>query len=242
MTNDGQGFAASRAQFTTTHWSIVLSARELSSDSGQKALQKLCASYWPAIYSFLRRKAYSPEDAKDIAQDFFAMLLRRETFGIADPQRGRFRTFLLECLRRFLVDETRRSHSQKRGGGQHPISLDELTEENYLEPISLETPADELYDARWRRVLLQQALQRLEQEFASAGKERHFQLLKDFLTAPASPGSYDPASAALGTSSKTVAVTIYRMRQRFREIVREELAQTVASQAEFDLEARALFG
>src|SRR5437868_14714169 len=100
MTSDAHLFRPSGAQFTTTHWSIVLSARELSSDSGQKALEKLCSSYWPATYSFLRRKGYSPEDAKDLAQDFFAILLRRETFGIADPQRGRCRTFLLECLRR----------------------------------------------------------------------------------------------------------------------------------------------
>jgi RNA polymerase sigma-70 factor (ECF subfamily) len=242
MITDGQSFAASGAQFTSTRWSVVLSAREASGDAGRKALEKLCSSYWPAIYSFLRRKGHSPEDAKDLTQDFFAMLLRRDTFGAADPQRGRFRSFLLECLRHFLVDELRRACSQKRGGGQRPISFDDPDQQSYLEPVSPETSPEELYDRRWRSVLLQQAIKRLEQEFTGAGKQRHFELLKEFLTASATSGAYHPVATALGASPQTIAVTIHRMRQRFREIVREELAQTVASRAEFDLEARTLFG
>lgn len=244
MPTDSHAFAGagSGVQFRTTHWSLVLSAADTASDSGQRALEKLCAIYWPAIYSFLRRKGRNPHDAKDLAQDFFTRILRRETFSQADPGRGRFRTFLLECLHSFLVDEQRHAARQKRGGGITPLSLDEAAEESFIEPFSPETGPGELFDRRWRLVLLQQALQRLEREFLEAGKAAQFTLLKEFLTSPAVAGAYDPVAARLSASPRAIAVTIHRMRHRFRELVREELAQTVSSRAELEQELRVLFG
>lgn len=229
--------------FTSTHWSMVLSAREGLSLTSQAALERLCRAYWPPIYAFLRRKGHAPPDAQDLAQEFFARLLRRETFADADPQRGRFRTFLLSALSCFLIDEHRRATRQKRGGGEQPISLDdEQAEELYLEVPGPGLSPDQMFDRRWRLALLQQALRRLESECAAAGKQRQFTSLKEFLTSPASVGAYDPIAAELGTSPRTIAVTIHRLRQRFRELVREEVAQTVTNPAEFDEELKLLFG
>ncbi|MCI0537276.1 MAG: sigma-70 family RNA polymerase sigma factor [Verrucomicrobiales bacterium] len=229
-------------QFTTTHWSLVLRSREKGQAERASALEQLCRVYWPPIYSFLRRKGHPPDQAQDLSQEFFAQFLRREAFADADPARGRFRTFLLAALACFLIDERRRASRQKRGGGEQPVSLDEAEEEQFLQPASPELGPDQLFDRRWRLVLLQESLRKLEREFLAAGKERQFGLLKEFLTAPASIGAYGPIASELGISPRTLAVTIHRMRQRFREIVREQLAQTVTNSTEFEEELRLLFG
>src|SRR5439155_26418131 len=159
----------------------------------------LCRAYWPPIYAFLRRKGHGQPDAQDLTQEFFARLLRREMFGDADPQRGRFRTFLLSALSCFLVDEHRRATRQKRGAGQQPMSLDdEQGEAGYLEISSPDLTPGEMFDRRWRLSLLQQALRRLETEFVSLGKQRQFTQLKEFLTGPATVGPYGPIAIELG--------------------------------------------
>jgi RNA polymerase sigma-70 factor (ECF subfamily) len=208
--------------FTSTHWSVVLSAREGLSLTSQAALERLCRAYWPPIYAFLRRKGHAPPDAQDLAKVFRPVAAARDVCGCGS-QRGRFRTFLLSALSCFLIDEHRRATRQKRGGGEQPISLDdEQAEELYLEVPGPGLNPDQMFDRRWRLALLQQALRRLENEFAAAGKQRQFTLLKEFLTGPASVGAYDPIAAELGTSPRTIAVTIHRLRQRFRELVRRK--------------------
>lgn len=232
----------SAAGFGTTRWSVVLAAG--SSDAvAETALERLCRAYWPPIYAFVRRRGHAPSDAQDLTQGFFALLLQREFFADADPHRGRFRTFLLSALTCFLADEQRHATRQKRGGGVVPISLnDDTAEAGYLEIPSPELSPDALFDRRWRLALLQLALDRLEDEFVTAGKSRQFALLKEFLTGPATAGAYEPIARELGLSSRTIAVTIHRMRQRFREAVREEVAQTVSNSVEFDEEINLLFG
>jgi RNA polymerase sigma-70 factor (ECF subfamily) len=232
----------SRAAFATTRWSLVRAAGTGGS-APEEALERLCRGYWAPIYAFVRRKGFSPPDAQDLTQAFFARVLRRETFSQADPRRGRFRTFLLSALSCFLADEHRKATRQKRGGGQELLSLEgSQMEEQFLEVPSPEAGPGELFDRRWRLSLLQQALRRLEAEFVAADKARDFALLKEFLTAPATVGAYDPVAAELGTQPRTVAVMIHRLRRRFRELVREEVAQTVTDPTEFEEELRQLFG
>lgn len=232
----------SGAVFATTRWSRVRSAGT-SKGASLEALDWLCRAYWPPIYAFVRRKGFPPPDAQDLTQAFFAQVLGRKTISEADPQRGRFRTFLLSALNCFLVDEHRKATRQKRGGGQEPLSLEgSQVEEQFLEVPSSEAGPGELFDRRWRLSLLQQALRRLEAEFTTANKARHFALLKEFLTAPATVGAYDPIATQLGTQSRTIAVMIHRMRRRFRELVREEIAQTVSDPLEFEEELKQLFG
>lgn len=232
----------SAAAFATTRWSLVRSAGSPAAGSSE-ALERLCLTYWPPIYAFVRRKGFSPHDAQDLTQEFFARVLRHETFADADAGRGRFRTFLLSSLACFLVDEHRRATRQKRGGGQTPLPIDSShVEEQFLEAPSPEAGPGELFDRRWRLSLLQQALRRLETEFTAAGKQRHFSLLREFLTGPATTGAYDPIATELGVPPRTIAVMIHRLRRRFRELVREEVAQTVTDPAEFEEELRQLFG
>src|SRR5947208_12240797 len=228
--------------FATTHWSVVLAAGESASPEAEAALQKLCRTYWYPLYAYVRRRGHSPHDAQDLTQGFFARLLEKNWVGAADREKGKFRSFLLSVLNHYLGDERDRANAAKRGGGQVLISLDEQTAENLLsqEPASYLSPEKE-FEKRWAAALLQQAMTRLREEFETAGKGRTFDQLKLFLEGEASSGDYGAMAAGLGMSANAIAVAVHRLRQRYRELVRIEVANTVGSPDEVEEEMRHLF-
>ena len=227
--------------FTTTHWSVVRAAGETSSAS-HAALEQLCRVYWPPLYAYIRRQGYPVHDAQDLVQGFFALLLEKNFVGMADREKGKFRSFLLTALNRFLNGERDRTNAAKRGGGKVLISLDEQTGEGLLvlEPASDSTPEKE-FEKNWAITLLRQALARLREESLAAGKAAVFDQLKPFLEGEARSGQYAAAAARLRMSVNGVAVTVHRLRQRYRELVRAEIANTVAGPEELEDELQHLF-
>jgi DNA-directed RNA polymerase specialized sigma24 family protein len=230
------------AQFNTTHWSVVLLAGQQSSAESMAALEKLCRTYWPAIYSFACRKGYSDADAKDFTQQFFSLLLERNDFAGLDARRGKFRTFLLAAFTNFLANEHDRASALKRGGGQVILPLDDLTDEQLGHSAAANNlPPAELYDRNWALTVLAQALARLKAVLVQAGKARQFDLLKAFLTTDGRAADYADAAQQLGVAPASVPVLVHRLRQRYRELVRTELAQTVATPTDLEEEMRHLF-
>jgi len=206
------------------------------------ALEQLCRTYWPPLYAFIWRQGYSPDDAQDLTQEFFARLLERNEFEALSPHKGKFRTFLLTALTHFLSNQRDRARAAKRGGGQQFLSLDEIRTEQlrHLEPADHVTP-DKLFDARWAVAVLEQALAALREEMAGEGKSRHFEELKAFLTEDPEGGAYAGVAERLGTRSQSVAVMVHRLRRRYRELVRAEVANTVTGPMELEQEMRHLF-
>ncbi|MBI2929153.1 MAG: RNA polymerase sigma factor [Verrucomicrobia bacterium] len=229
------------AGFTTTHWSVVLAAGQPDSPQAQAALETLCRTYWYPLYAYVRRRGHGPEDAQDLTQEFFAQLLRKNYPARAERAKGRFRTFLLHTLSQFLADQRERATALKRGGGQVFISLDEESpEDRYrLEPADELTP-EKLFERRWAQTILDQALARLHAEFVGAGKGETYEVLQAFEPGEQSALSYADAAARLGVSESAVKSMIHRLRQRHRELVREEIAHTVPTLAEIDEELRHL--
>ena len=229
-------------RFEATRWSIVIAAGGGAADSqrAHRALEHLCTAYWYPLYAFVRRQGHSPHDAQDLTQEFFARLLARNFLGDADPSKGRFRSFLLGALKHFLSDEWDRARAQKRGGGHQPISLDaESAETRYqLEPAD-ESSAEKIYERRWALALLDEVLKRLRDEFTRDGKEHVFDELKSALTGGKIP--YAEIAARLGVKEGAVRTAIHRLRTRYRDIVRAEIAETVASPADVDAEMQHLF-
>jgi RNA polymerase sigma factor (sigma-70 family) len=232
-----------RPVFVTTHWSVVLSARQKDSPQSAAALETLCRTYWYPLYAYVRRQGQSPHDAQDLTQGFFARLLQKDYLKAAAREKGRFRTFLIVALKRFLANEWDHDRAQKRGGGQPVLSLDtELAEERYrIEPVEGAT-ADRIYERRWALTLLDRTMTRLREEFVVAGKAEEFKRLKACLTADRGDISYAEIAAALGQSEGTVRVAVHRLRKRFREIFREEIAHTVSGPEEIEEEVRYLMG
>ena len=233
---------AGATQFTTTHWSVVLAARDMASPQADVALAELCRTYWYPLYAFVRRKGHGPHDAQDLTQAFFARLLEKNYVAQADRDRGRFRTFLLAALTHFLADEWDKTRRLKRGGDREMISFDAASaEERYrLEPID-QLDAAKLYERRGVTTLFDQVLARLEQEFRDAGKAELFDGLKSSLLAERDGASYAELGAQLGLKEDAVKQAVHRMRRRYRELFREEIAQTVAGPGEVDDELNYLF-
>ena len=231
------------AQFTTTHWSVVLRAGATPSPDSAAALQRLCACYWYPIYAYVRRLGHDPHDAEDMTQDFFARLLRLNSIRAVGPDKGRFRSFLLACLKNSLGDARDAARAVKRGGRVLTLSLDGLSaEERFaLEPVSHTTPEFE-FDRRWTLLLLERSLARLRDEYQATGKTPLFEQLKGFLENPAEDGEYDRAAAALDMTPGNVAVAVHRLRQRYRDLVRAEVANTVSTPDELSEEIAYLFG
>jgi RNA polymerase sigma factor (sigma-70 family) len=227
--------------FATTHWSVVLSARDGQNPRAAQALESLCGAYWYPLYCFVRRQGHSPADAQDLTQEFFARLLHKDYLRSVAPEKGKFRTFLLVLLKRFLADQWDRARAQKRGGGQTHFSLDtELAEGRYqVEPDQGLSP-DRVYDRRWALTLLEQAMTRLRQDFAAAGKSAEFESLKPVLTADKETLAYPELAARLRVSEGAARVAAHRLRRRFREVFRDEIAQTVTCPAEVEEEVRYL--
>lgn len=227
--------------FATTHWSVVLQAGGEPSSHAMAALEKLCHTYWFPLYAFVRRKGLPEEDAKDVTQQFFTNLLERSDFRAVDARRGKFRTFLLTALTHFLANERDRAQAAKRGGGKVIFSLDSLSPEQFqcIEPSSDLSP-DKLFDQRWAVKLLETAVTRLQAEMITADRSKQFEELKKFLADEPDDGDYHNVAARLGSTAQTVAVAVHRMRARYRQLVRSEVANTVSSPMEVDEEMRYL--
>ena len=237
------GAAPSEAWFVTTHWSVVLSAQEADSQHSGAALETLCQTYWYPLYAFVRRQGHGPADAQDLTQEFFARLLRKDYLQSVAREKGKFRTFLLVALKRFLVNEWTRDHAQKRGGNYVHVPLQgHSAETRYLaEPVERLT-AERLYERRWALTLLDRVLDRLREEFATAGKGAIFDQLKGSLMAQRGAVPHRETALALGMSEGAVKVAAHRLRRRFRELFREEVAHTVGSTEEIEEEIRHLLG
>jgi RNA polymerase sigma factor (sigma-70 family) len=232
---------ASQPQFVPTRWTVVLAAQQKGSPTSQEALESLCRAYWFPLYVFVRRQGHGPADAEDLTQEFFARLLAKDYLKAVDREKGRFRTFLLIALKRFLANEWDRTRAQKRGGENLHVSLDTTAAETRyeMEP-SLEQAPERTYDRRWAIALLDRTMNGLREEFAKAGKKTEFEHLKIFLTAE--KGSVDIAAIAkaVGTTEGNLRVAVHRLRRRYRELFREEIAHTVSTPEEIDGEVRHL--
>lgn len=228
--------------FAATHWSLVLAAGRDSTPDARAALEKLCRTYWPPLYSFVRRSGHPPADAQDLTQGFFFQLLQRNFLNAVDPRKGRFRSFLLASLKHYLSNERDRARAQKRGGGQAPISIDaQDAEGRYLhEPADPMTP-DKLYERRWALTVLDQALARLQKEYAASGRGAIFEQLKGELTGAATRSPHMEIGQELGMTPGAVKVAAHRLRQRFGEVLRAEIAETVARPEDVEEEIRQLF-
>lgn len=227
--------------FATTHWSVVLSAQDASAPGATEALDRLCRDYWYPLYAYVRRQGFGAEDAEDLTQDFLADLLRRESLQSVAPEKGRFRSFLLVALKRHLVNARERAGSAKRGGRAVHVPFDtEVAESRYrTEPGDLPS-AERLFERRWTLGLLERVLHRLRTEAGARGKVAEFDALKAFLTAEAPGARYAEAGSALGLAEGAVRVAVHRLRRRFREVFRDEIAHTVARPEDIDDEIRHL--
>ena len=234
---------AGAAQFANTHWSIVLSAGDKRNPTrALQSLEKLCRVYWLPLYTYIRRQGESPPDAQDLTQEFFARLLEKDFLGSADQTKGRFRSFLLASLKHFLSNQRDRQRAQKRGGGQAPLSLDFLEAETSLGfQLADEQTPEKAFAKRWALTLLEQALARLRQEYSERGRQEIFEQLKPTLTEGRGGVAYAELAARLGMSEASVKMAVHRLRQRYREVLRAEIAQTVAHESEVEDELREVF-
>jgi RNA polymerase sigma-70 factor (ECF subfamily) len=234
--------AADARQFATTHWSIVLAAGHGDDTRSREALSRLCQTYWYPLYAFVRRHGHSPEDAQDLTQAFFVHLLEHEVLAKAEQTKGKFRAFLLASLRHFLANERERAQAQKRGGGRSPVSLDAASAETRYrsELADLDSP-DKVFERNWALALMEQVLTRLRSEQARLGKGAQFEQLRDSLMGDPAAPRYADLGAQLGTSADAVKTAVSRLRRRYRELLREEIAHTVSSPAEVEEEIRHLF-
>ena len=227
--------------FVTTHWSVVLASRRNDSTQARAALEKLCQTYWYPLYAFVRRLGQNSHDAQDLVQGFFERCLEKNYLAAADRAKGRFRSFLLLALKRFLANEWDKARSRKRGGGHMPVALDALSaEERYaLEPAD-RLSADKLYERRWALTLLETVLAGLEHEHAAAGRSASFEQLKECLTSVGRSAPYAQLAVKLGITEGAVKVAVHRLRQRYRQLLEDEIAHTVSSPEEVTEERRYL--
>jgi RNA polymerase sigma factor (sigma-70 family) len=242
MVNRTQNSSSAGGRFATTQWSLVLAAADAEDAHGREALAKLCQVYWYPLYAFVRRQGHGPHDAQDLTQEFFLRLLEKDYLGDVDRARGKFRSFLLVALKHFLSKEWARAKTLKRGGGQALISLDALSaEERYRrEPEDNATP-ERLFEQRWALTLLDRVLSRLSEEYETAGKRALFEQLRGCLTGDSGLPPYAELAVRLNLTEGAVKVVVHRLRRRYRGVLRDEIAQTVADPAEIDDEIRELF-
>ena len=229
-------------EFLTTHWSVVLAAGGEESPKAAAALEELCRAYWKPLYAYVRRQGHDPHEAQDLTQEFFTRLLEKHYLELANRERGRFRTFLLTSLKRFLINDWKRASRQKRGGGQGPFSLDgQSAEQDFpFEPAEGLSP-EQIYEKGWATTLLDRALQGLQTDYEAAGMARLFNELKVYIWGEKSGLSYSEIGAQLGLTEGAVKVAAHRMRQRFRQLLRAEIGNTVVDPGEIDAELQYLF-
>jgi len=223
------------ASFATTHWSLVAQSALTDVPKATDALAQLCETYWPPIYSFVRRRGYAAHDAQDLTQSFFAYFLRTKAYARTDRLHGKFRSFLLASVKNFLADNWDRNQAIRRGGGYEFVSLDQETAEAFYDAATAsDSTAERLFELRWAKTLTAGALNSLRLELQAEGKIQLFEQLKGFLAGGSVLPSYDDASARTGLPRATVKTHVHRLRQRYREIVRREVARTVSAPHEID--------
>lgn len=229
--------------FATTHWSVVLTAgSHHDTTRARDALSRLCRVYWYPLYAYVRRRGHSAHDAQDLTQAFFEQLLRRQSLASADPERGRFRSFLLAAMNHFLVSEWKKSVAQKRGGGAENLSLDWAAAEQRfdLEPATTVAP-DRIFERQWALTLLDEVLNRLEREYGAEDKAALFAALKETLMGQRESQPYAELAQSLGMNEGAVKVAVHRLRKRYRELIRAEIANTLDHGEDVEAEMRHLF-
>ncbi len=240
--NDSRDVAPRSPVFVTTHWSVVLTAGRTDTASARDALAKLCQSYWYPLYSYVRRRGHSPQDAEDLTQEFFARFLEQNWVERADREKGRFRTFLLSAMSYFLSNEWDKARAQKRGGGVPLLPLEfDVAETRYSREPADNTTPEQHFERRWVLALLEQVLNRLRAEYEQDGKGDLFAALNPCLVGDRGSQPYAELGAKLGMGEGAVKSAAHRLRQRYRQLLREEIANTVASPGEVDGELRHLF-
>lgn len=228
--------------FATTNWSVVVAASGADSPHAAVALSALCERYWYPLYAFVRRRGYGSADAQDLTQAFFAMVLEKNSFSVADPDRGRFRSFLLGALSNFLMNYWREGCTQKRGGNRPLLSLNfHHAEERYIAEPSHQLTAERIYDRKWALTLLETAMGKLSEEYTQAGKDVLFDGIKSRLGGDSPSISIRHIAAELQMTEGAVKVAVHRLRRRYRDLLRNEIADTVANPADVDDELRTLF-
>ena len=227
------------ARVATTQWSQILAARDGSDTEARKALEGLCQTYWQPLYAYVRHQGSNPDEARDLTQGFFAEFLDKDFLSDVDPEKGRFRAFMLASLRHFLSHERDRAEALKRGGGTTTLSLDvEAGEAGYaLRPTEAMTPVD-VFERRWAMTVLDRAMSRLQEESATSGIGDQFKELKQYLTSAEPQEPYREVGETLGISEGAVATAVHRLRQRYARCLRVEIAETVVNPAEIDDELR----
>ena len=228
--------------FATTHWSVVLRAGSGDSPQSHSALANLCQTYWPPLYGFIRRQGHSPHDAEDLTQEFFERLIEKNYIADAQVDKGKFRTFLLVAVKRFLANEWHRARALKRGGGVSVVSINQTAAETAfdLEPKDVAT-ADRLFEQRWALTLLDTVLTRLRDEQMARAKSELFNALREALMGEKAATTYAEIARRFGITEAAVKMTVQRLRRRYRELLREEVAKTVADAEDIDAEIRHLF-
>ena len=229
------GSVAGERRFATTQWTLVVAAGDRRQPEADAALATLCERYWYPVYAFVRRRGYQPAESQDLTQEFFAKLLEKEYLRSADRERGRFRTFLLTAVSRFLSKETERAAAQKRGGGHKPLSLDfsDADGRYRLEPADHATP-EALFERRWALTLLDGAIERLRADYARKGKRELFERLRPCLIAGADDADYPELAAELKMSPGALKVALHRLRRRFGAALKDEIVATVSGPEEVE--------
>ena len=224
--------------FATTHWSVVLTAQS-ESPAAQEALERLCRSYWWPLYGFVRRQGYTPEEAQDLTQGFFASMLERRDLNVVRQEKGRLRSYLLTSLKNFLGKAHRRAMAVKRGGGRPPVPLEELLARERADLETADTlSADRIYERRWALTLLEQVLTRLGEEYRAAGNGALFEQLKQMLADEPDRPSQAEIAQQLSMSENAVKQAFHRLRQQYRFLLRKEIAHTVAAPGDVEDELR----
>jgi RNA polymerase sigma factor (sigma-70 family) len=235
--DSGNNTKSDREWFATTQWALLGSTSQSDSSQAGEAIEKLCRAYWPPLYTYIRRQGYGTEDGQDLTQTFFARLLEKNFWARADPQKGRFRSFLLTALRQFLADERDRARAAKRGGGVALISFDEGTgEEHFLEDLDHNLTHEQQFDRQWASTVLEQARGKLRQECIAAGKSAFYDQVNLLSDESEKSVTYAELAPPLGMSVSAIKSAVSRLRARYGELVREEVAQTVSNPAEVDEE------
>ncbi|MEI2724691.1 MAG: sigma-70 family RNA polymerase sigma factor [Verrucomicrobiota bacterium] len=240
--HSSQSTSAPGDVFATTHWTVVLAAGKRSTPQSDHALEELCRTYWFPLYAYVRRRGYSKEDAEDLTQTFLARFLEKNYLAGLSAERGRFRAFLLASLKHFLANEWDKSQRQKRGGGVTLLSLDWQTADTQFQIAATTEPSPEqAFDREWALALLACVIERLRAECVADDNGRWFAVLKPYLTVGKSAIPYPQAAAELGVSEGAVRVAVHRLRRRYREVLRDEIAQTLSDPANVAEEMQALF-